>query len=388
MHLQFDRGGSGGFLCPPSARDSCDPNERYTYRHLDPAVDPNTGLPYKTVDVTQYGPLPMVVLVWGQPANIDGLSLAFGVLPPSSVGIAPFRPTGSQRYTIRSAKAVSLQVRVGAAYELAPGLRIGFTVLNAMTQVTSQRAARSALNPEEVENNESLDGDHNFEVSVIDYFSPAGTIGVLYAPWRQLELGINVRTPVVVIADGDLSLAAADDAPNTSLSGAELTFRQKSPWALRTGVRYVRPRFDIELDYVLENWGDTGTCLVGPATQIEKFGRTRCGDGLEVDVLPLGAKGGVIGLARDRATGEPMAGVQVIATDVLTNAKIRCLSEDELSFNSSSTGSSGMFIVVDLRAASDSLTADIGNGEIADVDGTAGSTNDALFVMVLNVPAC
>ena len=96
----------------------------------------------------------------------------------------------------------------------------------------------------------------------------------------------------------------------------------------------------------------------------------------------------MIGLARDRATGEPMAGVQVIATDVLTNAKIRCLSEDELNFNSSSTGSSGMFIVVDLRAASDSLTADIGNGEIADVDGTAGSTNDALFVMVLNVPAC
>ena len=106
------------------------------------------------------------------------------------------------------------------------------------------------------------------------------------------------------------------------------------------------------------------------------------------DFLPLGLEGGVIGLARDRATGVPMSGVEVIPkTPLVTSTMNRYLSEDQQSFNSTSTGTSGLFILVDLRTTGDEFTADIGNGEIDAVSGTAGSTNDALFVMVLNVPA-
>ncbi|NRA33873.1 MAG: outer membrane protein transport protein [Polyangiaceae bacterium] len=283
MDLEFDRGGSGEFRCPPEAADRCSPNEAFSDRHFDPAVDPNTGLPYERVAATKWGPLPMAVLVWGQPGGIAGLSLAAGVQPPSAVGIAPFDNDGAQRYTVRSADAISLQFGLGAAYEIAAGLSLGVTLLNAVTTLSSRRAARSVINSEAPSRNEDPGGDNSLEVTASDYFSPAASAGALYAPIKQLEAGLNVRTPVVVSADGDLSLKPGTDSPGTVLSGTGLTFRQKSPWVFRAGLRFVRPSFDIELDYVFEYWSDTSSCDVDRREKLGETGRTRCDNGIEAD---------------------------------------------------------------------------------------------------------
>ena len=97
-------------------------------------------------------------------------------------------------------------------------------------------------------------------------------------------------------------------------------------------------------------------------------------------VLPLGERGGVIGFVRDRTTGMGVAGKTIVgADDGMTDATIRYLSEDGMSFNPDMTGSSGIFVLVnpglaEAFAVEGTMTA-----------GSAGSALNAAFVLILSV---
>lgn len=98
--------------------------------------------------------------------------------------------------------------------------------------------------------------------------------------------------------------------------------------------------------------------------------------------LPLGERGGVIGFVRDRTMGMGVAGKKIIgADDGMTDATIRYLSEDGLSFNSEMTGSSGIFVLIRPGLAEQFAV------EGTDSTGSAGSALKAAFVLILSVDA-
>ena len=103
-------------------------------------------------------------------------------------------------------------------------------------------------------------------------------------------------------------------------------------------------------------------------------------DAALTDFLPLGDKGGVVGIVRD-STGQPMAGAVVESKNPGSAAMIRYLAEDGASFTSDMTSSNGLFVLVAPMLAEEFTVAG------ADVVGTAGSAmTGAVFVMALNVP--
>lgn len=98
------------------------------------------------------------------------------------------------------------------------------------------------------------------------------------------------------------------------------------------------------------------------------------------DALPLGSKGGVVGIVRD-ATSQPVAGAVVLPTNKPSTAEIRYLGDDANSFNAAMTGVSGLFVIVKPALAEKFAVA--GAPEAV---GTAASTQDGIFVMALDLP--
>jgi hypothetical protein len=96
--------------------------------------------------------------------------------------------------------------------------------------------------------------------------------------------------------------------------------------------------------------------------------------------LPLGEKGGTLGVVRDD-TGTPIAGAVVESVNPDSKAKIRYLADDLKGFNSVATGGSGIFVV--LAPALAEQFEVVGAPEAR---GTAGSANQAIFVMALDLP--
>ena len=98
--------------------------------------------------------------------------------------------------------------------------------------------------------------------------------------------------------------------------------------------------------------------------------------------LPLGAKGGVVGLVRD-SSGAPLAGATVVAVDPDTStAEVRYIDEAGTGVTTGPTSSNGLFILVKPGLKEQFTVTGVSGTAI----GTAGSaTKDAVFVMVLNV---
>jgi len=77
-----------------------------------------------------------------------------------------------------------------------------------------------------------------------------------------------------------------------------------------------------------------------------------------------------------------VAGKKIVgADDGMTDAVIRYLSEDQLSFNSEMTGSSGIFVLIRPGLAEQFAV------EGTDSTGSAGSALKAAFVLILSVDA-
>lgn len=97
--------------------------------------------------------------------------------------------------------------------------------------------------------------------------------------------------------------------------------------------------------------------------------------------LPLGDAGGVIGLVRDIATGTPVEGATVVSENDASTAIVRYLADDG-TFNADGTGPSGIFVILEPMLA-ETFVAQMGGSAISG-SGTAGSTNNAAFTLILN----
>lgn len=102
------------------------------------------------------------------------------------------------------------------------------------------------------------------------------------------------------------------------------------------------------------------------------------------DALPLGDAGGVVGVVRDINNGAPVTGATVVSETDGSAALVRYLGDDGL-FNVDGTGASGIFVILN-PALAETFVAEMGGSAISG-SGTAGSTDNAVFTLILNTGA-
>lgn len=105
------------------------------------------------------------------------------------------------------------------------------------------------------------------------------------------------------------------------------------------------------------------------------------------DALPLGENGGVVGVARNRYTGTPVAGVRIVS---LTNgadtpAVLRYLNEDG-TFNADATTATGVYVLLNPQLAEE-FEAEMDGAIVSTRANRAGSGAPAVFTMNLTVNA-
>lgn len=247
VHLRnrFTRRGSGGMVQVPWN----DPDRTV----LDPEQDVNTGEPYASVqNGRRFGPSPMFVASWGD-VGVDGLSLQLGLAPPVSFGNHDWPEDGAQRYTITQGEFRFLIYGAGLSYRFDRWLMVGANFL--VGSLTADFTTRTRSGSTGANDNEDLEGDARSTVSIKDRFVPSANFGVLSQPLDFLELGVSARLPFRTKASGSLAYVPGEVTPDAQLaSDARVELQQTFPLVLRTGVRFIHRRFDVELDYVFENY--------------------------------------------------------------------------------------------------------------------------------------
>jgi hypothetical protein len=116
-----------------------------------------------------------------------------------------------------------------------------------------------------------------------------------------------------------------------------------------------------------------------PSAKLNEWSTMLTADAALAEFLPLGEKGGVVGFVRDRTTGMGYEGAVVAGLEAPTGAQIRYLSEDGTNFDGAATSSSGLFVLMDPGLA-EQFTV-----EGKDTSGSAGSSEGAIFVLILSV---
>ncbi|MCP4606102.1 MAG: hypothetical protein GY847_37255 [Proteobacteria bacterium] len=207
-----------------------------------------------------------LIVNWGDPFSIEGLSFAIGLLTPSANPKSKYPNDGPQRYSVREMNNMVLYPCMGVSFAFNRYIQIGAVFLSGMASVKKDFASRLQPAPRvtvladgtfitDDYHNEDAGGDANFHISVKDWFMPTGTIGILSNPFDWLEIGATVKLPVHMEAKGTVDFTA----PETDLSNAQLikdgvTVKQHFPWIISAGVRYIHRLFDVEADFVWENW--------------------------------------------------------------------------------------------------------------------------------------
>jgi hypothetical protein len=122
-----------------------------------------------------------------------------------------------------------------------------------------------------------------------------------------------------------------------------------------------------------------------PLDTLDGWNAALAGDTELEEDLPLGDKGGVIGLARSAETGVPKAGITIVSTNGDgSNALVRYLNNAGDAFDGDATGDSGIFIIVN-PGLGEQFDAFEGTEMTIAPTGTAGSTNSSLFIMIMGV---
>ncbi len=122
-----------------------------------------------------------------------------------------------------------------------------------------------------------------------------------------------------------------------------------------------------------------------PQSDIDAWNAELAGDAALADFLPLGENGGVVGVARNRYTGDPEAGIQIVSLENgdATGAILRYLNEDG-SFNPDATTSTGVYVLLNPQLAEEFEAAKDGT-VVSTRANRAGSGAPAVFTMNLTI---
>ncbi len=203
-------------------------------------------------------PLPLFVFNWGNAFDVEGLSIAAGIITPSSFGAPGYPDQGAQRYAIRQAHFLLAYPGVGVAYAINRYLQLGAVFLSGVAMFEQNQAIRLLIQTNDTQKyNEDFGGDADLRVEAADWFIPTGLVGVMSHPLDWLELGLTVKAPAYIEAEGTVHYTAPELAfEHSELQDGrdKITLSQHFPWVVRFGARYIHQLFDVELDFVWENW--------------------------------------------------------------------------------------------------------------------------------------
>lgn len=197
------------------------------------------------------------VVNWGDAFGLEGLALALGLFAPSGYTKHKYPTEGPQRYALRELNSLIIYPGLGASYRFNRYLQVGAVLLNGMAFIEKSQASRLSPTSLDTHFNEDVGGDASIRIDTEDLFMPTAIAGLLSQPLDWLELGIAVRFPVVMKASGNVKYMAPEtDYPYAvAVEGHHsAVVEHHFPWVVTSGVRYIHRRFDIEVDFVWENW--------------------------------------------------------------------------------------------------------------------------------------
>ncbi len=230
-----------------------------------PSQDYSDGMDFKkdferVSSQTPIAPSGAVVVVnWGDAFNVEGLSLALGLVAPSADPFPKYPSNGAQRYSLVKMSAPIIYPGIGVSYALNRYFQIGAVFLSGIAPITFEQKLRMAALPDDWSFNEDAIGDASATIELFDPFIPSGVVGVLSNPIDWLEIGVSMRIPMYISADGDVDLSpptGLDLFANTEVVEGydKATLEFHFPWTVSGGVRFIHRIFDIEADFVWENW--------------------------------------------------------------------------------------------------------------------------------------
>lgn len=248
IHLRssFRRRGSGQDVQLPWNEDGA--------TVLDPAGDVNTGRPFPEVtNGRRFGPSPMFVASIGD-AGVPGLAFAVGVTPPVGFGSHDWPDDGPQRYTIKSGSFLFFSYGAGVSYRVNRYFSFGANFMAGFFRADFRVATRSGSTG--AMSNENIEDDSVVRLTASDRFIPSGNFGVLSNPIDALELGLSVRLPFRTRATGTFDYSAGEATPDAvPATKPFVELDQTFPTVVRAGARWIHEVFDLELDFVFENYG-------------------------------------------------------------------------------------------------------------------------------------
>ena len=260
LQLDYHRTGSGGYwlntpgeasspVCPP--QQICIANPA-----LDYSVSP-AGQPFSKVSMNKSGPLPVVVFNWGHFAHIDGLSISAGLTPPSGFAAFNLPKSGPQRYSLIESGHFMIFPGIGIAYRFNRYFQIGAVFMSGIAHLNQTLKIRPLPSMTSTNYNESAGGDGTLKISALDPFVPTAVIGIMSLPSDWLELGVAVKLPAMISANGTMTY----DAPSIDMADSymkkgndRIVLKQHFPLKVTAGLRFIAQRFDVEADVVFENW--------------------------------------------------------------------------------------------------------------------------------------
>lgn len=125
--------------------------------------------------------------------------------------------------------------------------------------------------------------------------------------------------------------------------------------------------------------------FVVPESVLTDYNAALVGDTDVADYLPLGDAGGVVGTARNRYTGEPMAGLRIVSltNGDSTSAIVRYLNEDG-TFGTEATSATGTYVLFNPDLAEE-FEAEQGGAIVSTRANKAGSGAPGVFTMNLSI---
>lgn len=256
-HVKLDDSGDITYDIPCTSQDLDSLNCVY-----DPALDYSNGIAeprdFSSVSLKEpVGPQLMAVFSWGGIGALEDLALAVGIYTPPGMGSPVFGETSAQRYAVRSGNLILIFPGVAASYAFNRYFQIGAAFYAGFGTFEQNQAIRLSLHPDHIHYNEQSSGDADFQFNIADPFVPSALFGFLSRPLDWLEVGLTVKPPLVIEPEGKVKYKA----PSGDMSESELVpgrdavkMRQTYPWMVRLGTRYIHRLFDVELDFVFEDW--------------------------------------------------------------------------------------------------------------------------------------
>ncbi|HEV7554076.1 MAG TPA: outer membrane protein transport protein [Kofleriaceae bacterium] len=220
------------------------------YTHID-----SGGNPQPRVTNQQGGtPIPTVA---GAIAIDDRLVIAGGITAPYAA-LHKYDDAGPERFaSISTAGSSFVIVTVGAAYAITPQLRVGVTLQDLVSTVSSRLvvSACPGTTPCAAEDGQF---DSLVQLQQTDYVAPSGSVGVQYDASEAITIGGTFQAPTRVSSTGSLQTRLP---PSTMFEGAKVSGDQASmsftlPATVRAGVEWHMPALRVEAALDVELWSE------------------------------------------------------------------------------------------------------------------------------------